>query len=121
MPFAARRPCTHPGCAELTDSGRCAAHAVAARRQSDARRGSGVWLYDRHWRKLRAWQLAEHPLCVECEHAGRIVPATDVDHVIPHRGDSQKFGDPENLQSLCHSCHSRKTAREDNGFGNARR
>ena len=44
--------------------------------------------------------------------AGRRVRATDVDHIRDHRGDWALFTDRSNLQSLCHSCHSRKTMRE---------
>lgn len=45
---------------------------------------------------------------------------TDVDHIVPHRGDPELLYDEANLQSLCHECHSKKTAREDGGFGNGR-
>jgi len=37
--------------------------------------------------------------------AGRIVPATCVDHIEPHRGDYTKFRLGQ-LQSLCASCHN---------------
>ena len=40
--------------------------------------------------------------------------ATDVDHVEDHKGNWEKFIDRDNLQSLCHRCHSRKTMRELN-------
>lgn len=43
--------------------------------------------------------------------------ATEVDHIIPHRGDQQLFWDTNNWQGLCKPCHSRKTAQEDGGFG----
>jgi len=33
---------------------------------------------------------------------GIIKPATDVDHVIPHRGNRSLFWDEENWQALCH-------------------
>ncbi|MEC7815831.1 HNH endonuclease signature motif containing protein [Marinobacter alkaliphilus] len=61
-----------------------------------------------------------NPLCAECSRQGRITAATDVDHIIPHRGDLKLFWSRSNWQSLCHPCHSRKTAREDGGFGNDR-
>lgn len=32
---------------------------------------------------------------------GRVVPATVVDHVEPHRGDAAKFWEPANRQSAC--------------------
>ncbi|HMC90194.1 MAG TPA: HNH endonuclease [Gemmataceae bacterium] len=81
------------------------------RRLSAARRGYGV-----AWRKSRADFLRDHPLCVECEAEGMLTPATDVDHIVPHRGDPAKFWDRKNWQSLCERHHSAKTAKEG-GFG----
>lgn len=44
-----------------------------------------------------------------------VVQATDVDHIVPReQGGSDQWS---NLQALCHSCHSKKTATEDGGFG----
>lgn len=77
--------------------------------------------YNYRWQKARAGYLAKHPLCAECERNARVAAATDLDHVIPHRGDHELFWDRSNWQGLCHPCHSRKTATEDGGFGNARR
>ena len=57
-------------------------------------------------------QLLKEPFCRSCARQGRRIRATDVDHITPHRGDWALFVNPNNLQSLCHSCHSRKTAAE---------
>ena len=73
------------------------------------------------WKALRAWQLRRSPLCVECAKERRIVPAHEVDHIIPHKGNLLLFYDPDNLQSLCRPCHSRKTVVEDGGFGMSKR
>ncbi|MGM9649714.1 MAG: HNH endonuclease [Butyricicoccaceae bacterium] len=35
-----------------------------------------------------------------------------MDHIKPHRGDWGLFADQNNLESLCHRCHSRKTLAE---------
>lgn len=54
--------------------------------------------------------LRANPLCVDPfgVHGGRAVPATQVDHIIPKReGGLDEWG---NLQALCDSCHSKKTA-----------
>ncbi|MGA0583252.1 MAG: HNH endonuclease [Castellaniella sp.] len=59
------------------------------------------------WRKIRAQVLDDHPLCFVCIQHGRVVPATDVDHI-----DGPASNDPENLMPLCHECHSYKTSRE---------
>jgi 5-methylcytosine-specific restriction endonuclease McrA len=64
------------------------------------------------WRKLRAQQLIEEPLCRYCDQAGKVTPATVADHVIPHRGDEAKFWGGE-LQSLCAACHSSAKQREE--------
>ena len=57
-------------------------------RPSAARRGYGP-----RWRRARRRFLARHPLCVACGAAGRLEPATVVDHVVPHRGDPVLFWD----------------------------
>jgi len=67
--------------------------------------------------------LARNPLCADPigYHAvdGRIEIATHVDHVVPRSaGGTDAWS---NLQPLCASCHSRKTALHDGGFGRARR
>lgn len=67
--------------------------------------------YDRRWRRLRAAHLSAHPLCVECERAGIVTVATEVDHIRPHRGNATLLYDPDNLQSMCKPHHSAKTAR----------
>ncbi|EKZ1926205.1 TPA: HNH endonuclease signature motif containing protein [Stenotrophomonas maltophilia] len=65
------------------------------------------------WRRLRAVVLAREPLCRCCAGQGRVRPATEVDHI---DGDDSNNAD-SNLQPLCRTCHSTKTARENGGFG----
>ena len=67
------------------------------------------------WKRLRQTELSKNPLCLSCSKYGAVVAAEDVDHIIPHRGDSLLFSSLSNLQALCHSCHSRKTNRERHG------
>ena len=75
----------------------------------------------KRWRTERAAFLHAHPLCVECKREDLLRPATVVDHIDPHRGDELVFWDSSRWQALCPSCHSKKTASGDGGFGNARR
>jgi 5-methylcytosine-specific restriction protein A len=56
--------------------------------------------------------LAVNPLCTECARVGRTEPATDVDHKIARRDRPDLAFAWDNLNSLCHSHHSQKTARE---------
>lgn len=62
--------------------------------------------YNYKWQKARLEHLAEHPLCSFCSEAGKVVAATVVDHVVPHRGDMTVFWDRGNWASLCAPCHS---------------
>ena len=51
-----------------------------------------------------------------CRGQGIVTAATEVDHVVPHRGDIALMFDLGNLQALCAHCHARKTASET-GWG----
>jgi 5-methylcytosine-specific restriction endonuclease McrA len=65
------------------------------------------------WLGLRAAHLAEFPWCAWHLERGDYVPATEVHHKVPHRGDVATFyAGP--FESLCKPCHSRETAREVN-------
>lgn len=112
MPYKPKVPCRHPGCSELVSLGQkyCEKHKDM---HPEEIRSSGKLGYGYKWQQARKRYLQVHPLCVECMKEGRYVKATDVDHIIPHRGDQRLFWDQNNWQALCHSHHSQKTARED--------
>ena len=76
-------------------------------------------LNDRRWRELRAWKLAQCPLCERCIAEGEaagipggyVSAAIDVHHVVPvetaksiHEMERLCY-DPRNLQALCIPCH----------------
>lgn len=91
-------------------------------REAASRRGYGA-----KWRRLRSKVMSAialsqgwpYALCQEHLKRNERVKATDLDHIISKaRGGTD---DPDNLQALCHSCHSKKTAREDGGFKNRRK
>jgi 5-methylcytosine-specific restriction enzyme A len=118
MPSKPRHPCRQPGCPALTNDTYCPAHAREHQRTYDAARGTAEARgYTARWRKRRRIFLAEHPLCEECRRAGKVVAASVVDHVVPHRGDLTLFWDEANWQALCERHHNQKTATEDGGFG----
>ena len=104
MPRKPMRPCRHPGCPNLSDQVYCTVHRGQYQRENAAQRG-----YDSRWRSARKRYLVRHPLCALCWKEGKTVPATVVDHVIPHRGDPRLFWDEGNWQPLCKGCHDHKT------------
>jgi 5-methylcytosine-specific restriction protein A len=75
-----------------------------------------AWYGLQRWRKRRRAQLVRQPLCAICLRQNLVVPATVVDHVIPHRGNWNSFMTGE-LQSLCEDCHnSAKKLEEGRGY-----
>lgn len=116
-----KKICAKTGCSNLTTGRYCEDHQEEKYNYDQYRGSSAKRGYDYRWQKARKAYLRKHPLCKHCEENGRIEPATVIDHIIPHRGDKQLFWDRDNnWQPLCESCHNRKTARYDGGFGNKR-
>ena len=93
----------------------------AARKEADAARGTARQRgYDAAWEKLRAAHLAQHPVCEAVLDDGQVCGSADrpnVDHRQPVRFAPERRLDPTNLRTLCHRCHSRRTAREQSRLG----
>jgi 5-methylcytosine-specific restriction protein A len=71
--------------------------------------------YTYRWQKEGKAFLELHPLCqcADCDEGRkRLLPATVVDHRIPHRGDMRLFWDRSNWQAMSKPCHDRKTQQE---------
>ena len=79
-----------------------------AKRQTDE---DNRFYQSKVWRSLRNEYIKQNPLCVYCQSNGIIKEAKVVDHIIPilMGGNSLSV---TNLQSLCDSCHARKSAKE---------
>lgn len=87
----------------LVDLTTCARLDASARRL----RGRALQARRERWQRL-------HPMCAECQRAGRTRLWTELDHVVPlHKGGRD---DDSNLQGLCTPCHAAKT-RVDLGHG----
>jgi 5-methylcytosine-specific restriction enzyme A len=138
VPSLPLRPCSAPGCGNLTSSGRCTSH----QRSQDRQRGKTVARgYDADHKRLRincferdGWR------CVDCGWEPDIVrqfraaglespPTADVlellriafarnethlhaDHQIPIAERPDLRLDLDNLRTRCNRCHNSKTARE---------
>jgi len=68
------------------------------------------------WRTIRRTQLSKQPLCQSCLTHGHIASALHVDHVFPWRQIGDHAFINNIFQSLCHECHSHKTAQERKGI-----
>ena len=110
MPRKTKRPCSHPGCPNLTEGRFCEEHQKAEdiRYNKFHRDPAARKRYGAVWKRIRDRHLKEHLLCHMCEESGRLTPATEVHHILPlSKGGTHA---QENLMSLCTSCHSRITA-----------
>ena len=119
MPYRPKRPCSYPGCPNLTDGRYCPEHKKIMDAQYDMRirdKGAREFYISHEWKKLRRNFLIEHPFCEECHRQGRLTKATVVDHIIPIRQGGPAL-DEGNLQALCASCHSRKSVDEGSRYG----
>lgn len=122
MPWMPPHPCRWPGCTALVPAGAggyCPEHERQRERERDARRGSSTARgYGRAWRRqsggvevgIRERQLAREPYCRLCMAEGKVVDATEVDHIVPKALGGTDG--PANLQSLCKTHHSAKSLEE---------
>lgn len=114
VPQRPNKPCRRLGCNILTRNanGYCEAHQSDAapwqQSKSSAERG-----YGSKWRKLREIVLRRDAgicRCPECEKAGRVRIATEVDHIRPKAEGGTD--DLSNLRAIAKSCHKAKTQAE---------
>ena len=84
-------------------------YAFQKSRPSATARGYGA-----KWQRESQAFLArpENRWCAACRRLGKRVLATEVDHVVAHRGNVKLFWDRKNWAGRCKSCHSQKTRRE---------
>jgi 5-methylcytosine-specific restriction enzyme A len=117
MPQRAKHPCAAHGCAALIEAGRYCVEHTPNQSQREARPNAHQRGYGAQWQRLRLRVLRSHPLCADPfgEHARRseVIAATDIDHIVAKRRGGRD--EDNNLQALCHSCHSRKTNAQDGG------
>ena len=107
MPRKPKRPCSYPGCPNLTEGQYCKEHEAAARRQYNKyERSADVnKKYGRAWKRIRDRYAAAHPLCEVCLKEGRLTPVDEVHHIVPISQGGTHARD--NLMSLCRSCHTK--------------
>ena len=110
MPRKPKKPCAYPGCPNLTEGRFCEEHKSYEPKPYE-KKSSNPFYSTKEWKEKRMEFLGEHPFCVCC---GR--PAAIVDHIVPIRKGGEPLDD-RNLQSLCWSCHSRKSIEDGSRYG----
>ena len=113
-----KTPCRHPGCPSLTDSrnGYCDVHKIDS--HSFGVRGANPYrtLYSTaRWARIRSVVLNEDPLCQECLSKGRCTVANVVHHIVDLVERPDLALTRSNLMSLCSSCHSSHTLKQQQG------
>ena len=113
MPKKPKRPCSFPGCPNLTSDRFCEEHQKEEDKRYEryGRDKTAKRKYGRAWKRIRDRYIKAHPLCEECLKEGRYTKAEEVHHIKPlsHGGDHRE----DNLMALCKPCHSRITAKMD--------
>ena len=107
MPKKPKRPCSYPGCPQLTDGRFCEEHAKdEAKRYEKYDRDPAVRRrYGRAWKRIRDTYVEQHPVCERCQADGRLVPTQEVHHKKPLSEGGTHSRD--NLIALCKSCHAK--------------
>ena len=107
LPRKPKRPCSYPGCPNLTDGRFCEKHQREENKRYEKydRNPAVRRRYGRVWKRVRDAYVKEHPFCEECFKKGIMVPVEEVHHIKPlsEGGNHNK----SNLISLCKSCHAR--------------
>ena len=119
MPRKPKKPCRYPNCPELTENTYCEKHRQEMEKQYNKYkrdRGAQKFYQSKEWKAVRRVKLNNNPLCEECMRQGKYVRATMVDHIVPIKQGGKAL-DIQNLQSLCNSCHSKKSIEEGSRFG----
>ena len=81
----------------------------------------------KRYKRNRALLLRRNPQCAECARQGRVVAATECDHIVSIRKwhgsglPARECSGLQNLQVLCEGCHRAKTDREREAYLKSRR
>lgn len=108
-----QKKCLHPSCRQLipfTD-GYCKKHNPSQEYNRTRAKRDPEYL---KFYKSKAWigarknaLIRDDYLCVSCLNTGLYTTAQLVHHKVEVRDDFEKRLDPENLESLCESCHQK--------------
>ena len=115
MPYKPKVSCKYPLCSAVINPSEryCSKHKQPICEIDSKRNSINSKVYNTTWRKLRRVKLSSNLLCELCLAKGKVAQAEEVDHVRPVSQYPELRLVYDNLQSLCVTCHSKKT-REEN-------
>ena len=64
--------------------------------------------HSKQWYELRNWFIKQYPICKWCEEEGIVKEGNVVDHIQEIIDGGEQL-DQNNLMTMCHSCHNKKT------------
>lgn len=89
---------------------------VPQRKAFDREKSNNEFYNSWPWRKFAKRFKINNPLCVECLKSDVVTSVKVVDHIVAINAGGAKL-DEANCQSLCESCHNRKSSSESRGYG----
>lgn len=107
MPMRPKKPCSYPGCPNLTNGRFCEEHQREENKRYEKyyRNPAVHRRYGRAWKRIRDKYVSLHPFCEICYEKGILVETEEVHHKKPlSEGGTH---DRDNLIALCKSCHAR--------------
>jgi len=91
---------------------------VQEREAFGRRKDNSKFYNSRKWRKFATAYREKHPYCVKCDDEGLVGPANVCDHIRGLDWLIEQGLNPiaeEEVQSLCHHCHNKKSGKESHG------
>lgn len=120
MPRKPKRPCSYPGCPNLTYGRFCEKHQKDENKRYEKydRDPAIRRRYGRAWKRIRDKHAKEHPFCEECFKKGIMIPVEEAHHIkaLSEGGTHDK----SNLISLCKSCHAKIHAKRGDRWNKKR-
>ena len=108
------KKCKFFGCKEASCFGTAFCQKHGAKRSEKYKKNADLY-NSAGWRSIRKQQLSKHPICAACFAGGIIKQTEHIDHVIPHRQDTERFL-VNVFQGLCAAHHTQKTTLENQGI-----
>lgn len=117
MPQKLLKPCRHPGCPKLVQSGYCEKHRTQYHKnytKTRTDRKEQAFYFSKEWRLTSANYRVMHPICERCgERETRIVHHTTRLPELLEKGLNPC--DERYLEGCCWSCHEKTKRTGDRG------